>query len=70
MLVLWTSQTFTVYAVGQAATNAQQDLRAQRNVRYVRDRITAVHEAKALVVLGRRIFLSNIDTGDWSEIAD
>ena len=70
VLVLWTSRTFTVYAVRQAAKNAQQDFGTQRNVRYVRDRITAVHEAKALVVPGRRMFLWNIDTGDWSEVAD
>ena len=47
VLVLWTSQTFTVYAVGQAAKNAPQDSATQRNVRYVNDRVTAVRRAAA-----------------------
>jgi hypothetical protein len=70
VLILWTDQSFIVYAVGQVINDGQQDFRAQTNVKYVRDRSAAVAEAKALVVPGRRIFLRNLDTGDWSEISN
>jgi hypothetical protein len=36
---------------------------------YASDHAAAVAEAKALVAPGRKIFLQNIDTNDWSEIS-
>jgi hypothetical protein len=69
VLILRTDQSFAIYAVGRVAKDGQQDFHAQMNVKYVTDRATAVAEATALVVPGRRIFLWNIDTGDWSAIS-
>jgi hypothetical protein len=40
------------------------------NLTFEVDPAAAVAEAKVLVAPGRRIFLRNIDTGDWSEISD
>jgi hypothetical protein len=71
VLILWTDQSFIVYAVGQVANDGQQDFQMQMNVKYVTDRAAAVAAAKALVEPpGRRIFLRNLDTGDWSEISN
>jgi hypothetical protein len=69
VLILRTDQSFSTYAVGKVSKDGQQDFHSQTNVKYVSDRAAAEAEAKALVVRGRRIFLWNLDTGDWSEIA-
>lgn len=69
VLILRTDQSFSTYAVGRVSKDGQQDFHSQTNVKYVSDRAAAEAEAKALVARGRRIFLWNLDTGDWSEIA-
>lgn len=69
VLILLTEQSFTVYAVGPVSVDGQQDFHKGANVKHVTDRTTALAEATALVVPGRRIFLLNIDSGVWSEIA-
>jgi len=69
VLILLTARSFTVYVVGRVSVDGQQDFHGEANVKYVDDRTTALAEATALVVPGRRIFLLNIDSGDWSEIA-
>ena len=69
VLILQTDKTFTVYAVGPVSKDGQQDFDGQTNLKHVKDRAAAVTEAKALVVPGGRIFMRNIDTGDWSEIS-
>jgi hypothetical protein len=38
-------------------------------VKYANDFAAAVAQAKALAGTGRRIFLLDIDVGDWSEIS-
>jgi hypothetical protein len=70
VLILMTNHSFTLYAVGQVTKSGQQDFDTHVNLKYPRDRATALAEAKALVVPGRRIFFRNLDTGDWSEIAN
>jgi hypothetical protein len=70
VLILRTNQSFTMHVVGEVSNDGQQDFQNQTNTRYVIDRAVAVAEAKALCVPGRRIFLRNIDTGDWSEIVN
>jgi hypothetical protein len=68
VLILWTSESFATYGVEQVSKDGQQDFRGAVNVKHVSDRVVAVAEAKTLVVPGRRIFLLNIDTDNWSEI--
>lgn len=68
-MILQTTQSSSVYAVGPVSVDHQQDFNAQTNVTYLNDRAAAVAAAKALVASGRRIFLLNIDTGKWSEIS-
>jgi hypothetical protein len=68
VLILWTDASFTVYSVGHVFVDGQQDFAAQKNVRHERDRATAVAVAKTLVVPGRRVFIRNIDSDEWSEI--
>lgn len=70
VLILWTSQSFAIYAVGLVSGDGQQDVHGAVNVEYVSDRAAAVAKAKALVVPGRRIFLLDIDTETWSEISN
>jgi hypothetical protein len=69
VLILWTDQSFTIYAVGLVSADRQQDLHSGVNVQHISDRAAAVAKAKALVQPGRRIFLRNIDSGIWSEIS-
>jgi hypothetical protein len=70
VLILRTERSFKIHAVGRISKDGQQDLKGQENVEYVTGRATAVAKAKALVAPGRRIFLQNIDTENWSEISN
>lgn len=69
VLILQTDHPSAIYGVGRVSKDGQQDLHRGVNVEYVRDRAAAVAKAKALVQPGRRMFLWNLDTGDWSEIS-
>jgi hypothetical protein len=69
VLILQTTQSYTVYAVGQASRAGQQDFSNETDVKYANDFAAAVAQAKALAGTGRRIFLLDIDVGDWSEIS-
>ena len=68
VLILRTTKSYTVHAVGRVTKDGQQDFASGALVKYETDFTAAVGEAKALVVPGHRIFFRNIDTGDWREI--
>ena len=67
-LILQTTQSYTIFAVGRVSKDGQQDFGNEEDVKYENDCSAAVARAKALVVHGRRMFLRNIDADDWSEI--
>jgi len=68
VLILQTTQSYTIYAVGRVSKDGQQDFSSEKDVKYETDYRAAVARAKALVVRDRRLFLRNIDADDWSEI--
>ena len=68
VLILRTSQSYTVYAVGLVATAGQHDFSHSERVRHVLTHAEALTIAKALVATGGRIYLLDIDTAEWSEI--
>jgi hypothetical protein len=70
VLILRTSRSFTVYAVGTVSEDGQQDFGSHAFPTHVTDAAAAMAIAKSLRTSGSRVFLSDIDTGDWSEIAD
>ena len=70
VLILRTEKSFAVHAVGRVAQDGQQDFRGQTDVKYVSDRAAALALARTLLVAGRRIFLLDIDSGEWSEVQD
>jgi hypothetical protein len=69
VLILRTDHSFTIHVVGSVSKDGQQDFESQMDLTFEIDRAAAVAEAKVLVAPGGRIFLRNIDTGDWSEIS-
>lgn len=69
VLILHTDHSFAIYALGLVSEDGQQAFDTGVGVEYVSDHTAAVAKAKALVLPGRRIFLRNLDTGDWSEIS-
>ena len=69
VLILRTTQSFAVHAVGRITKDGQQDFSSEANVNYEIDYAAAVARARALVLPGRRVFFRNIDTGDWNEIS-
>ena len=69
VLILQTTQSYTIYAVGQVSERGQQDFAHHEQHTYTKEYGAAVASALALVGSGRRIFLWNLDTGKWSEIA-
>lgn len=76
VLILRTTQSYTIYAVGRVSEDGQQDFSTaaanvkEATVSYESNYAAAVERAKALVDSGGRIFMLNIDTADWSEISD
>jgi hypothetical protein len=69
VLILQTRQSCTVYAVGAVARSGQQDFSRQQAVTHVQTHSDAVKIAMTLVAPGGRIYLFDIDTAEWSEIA-
>ena len=69
VLILRTEQTFSIHAIEVVTKTGQQDFRGQVHVKYVRNDEEALTEARAMWVPGRRIFLLDIDSGDWSQIS-
>jgi hypothetical protein len=74
VLILQTTQSYTIFAVGRVSKDGQQDFATTANVKepivsYESDYAAAVVRAKALVDPGGRIFMLNIDTAEWSEIS-
>jgi hypothetical protein len=69
VLVLRTSQSYTVYAVGAVARSGQQDFAHHEAVTHVQSHTDAMTVATTLVAPGGRIYLFDIDTAEWSEIA-
>lgn len=70
VLILETDWAFEIYVVGRVTKDGQQDFHGQKDAQYISDGAAAKAAAKTLVVPGRRIFVRNIDTDDWSEIPD
>ena len=68
VLILGTTKSFEVYAVGRVVQDGQQDFPSEAGVKYSRVRVAAEAVAKAIVEPGRRIYFRDLDTGEWSEI--
>ena len=68
VLILGTTKSFSVYAVGRVSRDGQLDFHREAPLKHSSIPDTAVAEAKALVTPGRRIYFRNLDTGEWSEI--
>jgi hypothetical protein len=69
VLILETESGIKIHAVGPVTTDGQQDFHAQPSVKYIKNRDAALREARALVAPGRRIYLLNLDHGNWSEVS-
>jgi hypothetical protein len=69
VLILVTRRTFTAYTVGLISEDYQQDfMRHQSNISHPNDIAGALSTARSILVDGRRIFLRNMDTNEWSQI--
>ena len=68
ILIVQTTQSYTVYAIGRVSKDGQQDCGTATNVKYETDHTAAVVQARALVARDGRSFLRNIDTNEWSQI--
>ena len=70
VLILRTSRSYTVYAVGSVVTAGQHDFSHSEQVRHVTTHAEAVDAAKAIVAPSGRIYLLDIDTAEWSQISN
>jgi hypothetical protein len=68
VLILWTNETYTIYAVGRIRRTGQCDFHGQDNVKHLTSWTTAIEAARVLARARSRIHIVNIDTGRWSEI--
>jgi hypothetical protein len=68
VLILRTSVSYTVYAVGPVSTDGQDDFSHSQQVIHVATHDEAITAAKALVSPHGRIHLLDIDTSEWSQI--
>jgi len=70
VLILRTSVSYTVYAVGRVDTAGQTDFSHGQQPHHVTTYAEAVKTAKAIVAPRGRIYLLDIDTGEWSETSN
>ena len=70
VLILRTSLSYTVYAVGSVATTGQHDFSHSQQVRHVTTHAEAIKIAKAILAPRGRIYLLDIDTSEWSQISN
>jgi hypothetical protein len=70
VLILRTTRSYAIHAVGRVSKDGQPDFSSEQNVNYEIDYAAAVAQAKALVLPGGRMFILNIDAGDWTEISE
>jgi hypothetical protein len=70
VLILRTTRSYSVHAVGRVSKDGQQDFRNEAHVKYETDYTAAVIQANTLVAPGRRVFFRNIDTGAWYEMSN
>ena len=71
VLILRTEESFSIHAVGLVTENGQQGFRGHaKHVKHVSGRAEALAEARSLLAPGRRIYLLDMDTGEWSEVLD
>jgi hypothetical protein len=68
VLILKTTTTYTIYAVGRVSEDGQQDFGIPSDVSHANDYLAALAQATALLAPGQHMFLLNIDTDQWSEI--
>ena len=68
VLILQTTHSYTIFAVGRVSKDGQQDFGNEKDVRHENNFAAAVARGKALAVHGGRVFLRNIDADEWSEI--
>jgi hypothetical protein len=69
VLILGTSVSYTVYAVGPVVTAGQHDFSRGQEPHHVTTYAEAVKTAKALVAPHGKIYLLDIDSAEWSEIS-
>src|SRR5260221_5074055 len=69
VLILWTRETYTIFAIGTVCRPGQRDFRGQRDVVHTVTRLDAIAAARPLLGADSRILLLDIDTGRWSEIS-
>ena len=65
-LILWTTGSYTIYAVGLVSEDGQQGFDQGGVVTYAPDRPKALAQANAIVAPSGRVFLVNIDDGTWA----
>jgi hypothetical protein len=68
VLILWTSETYTIYAVGKVRRTGQRDFQGQENTKHLMTLEAAIEAARTTARTRGRIHIVNIDTGRWSEI--
>ena len=69
VLILKTSRTFTSFAVGRVSYRGQRDFHKDGRMVTHRDNADdAMAYARGITVQRSRIFLRNLDNGEWSEI--
>jgi hypothetical protein len=69
VLILRTRRSFSIYAVGAISAAGQDDFSRPGDVVHVGTQAAAVTAAKRLRARDGRIYLRDIDTDHWSEMA-
>jgi hypothetical protein len=70
VLILRTTHTFTVHAVGSVSHAGQQDFHHEQQTQYFPGVEAALDAAKTLVAPGGRVYLLDLDKTEWSEISE
>jgi len=69
VLILRTTASYTVYAVGPVSAAGQNDFTHGQEVRHVTTHTEAITIARAMAGAHGRIHLLDIDTAEWSVVS-
>jgi hypothetical protein len=69
VLILQTEKGVKIHAVGRVTRRGQQDFHAEPTPLYIVDHDEAMTAARVMLAPGRRIFLLNLETDEWSQVS-
>lgn len=69
VLIIQTTATFTNFAVGRVCSPGQQNFHGGAPITHLQGFGEALRYARSITEPAQKLFLMNLDNGEWSEIS-